>query len=70
MVESRRVGINRDVVGSPDKSGWSHFLKPNLFKGFFKTDPEGLGWSHFDFNCRAKFPPAGVGASRFFRNRR
>ena len=25
MVESRRVGINRRVVGSPDLSGWSHF---------------------------------------------
>ena len=42
MVESRPVGINQRVVGSPDKSGWSHFIFPmSAYWTYILQNPDG-----------------------------
>jgi len=41
MVESRRVGINRDVAGSPDASGWSQSSFGLMYWVYILENPAG-----------------------------
>ena len=41
MAESRRVGINRVVAGSPDAAGCSQFFVGRMFWTYILENPEG-----------------------------